>query len=169
MKINVLFFFVLSAFFYPQIEPPEYLEKGKSYPEGSESEHSGAAVYSSDGSDLVSLAYSNSGFSLKIKFEEGDLSDALVTEKLKVKIIELAKLVEKEWEKEGVSLRITEAWDTNSEHKARYSLHYEGRAVDLTTSDRDKKKLSRLGGLAIKSGFSWVKNEGDHIHASVIK
>lgn len=143
-----------------------FLRPGEKYPGPDETSYSGPGTYTSDGTDLISVAYSAEGYTVKIKFEEGNLSDALVTQKLGKKVVQLAGKVEKEWP--GVYLRITEAWDTESEH-SNFSLHYEGRAIDITTSDKDKVKYARLAGLAIETGFDWVYNEGDHVHASVKK
>jgi hypothetical protein len=108
----------------------------------------------------------NDNADIVFKDEEATAADRMMTAKLKAKLDALAVLVKAEWS--GVKLRVTEAWDENGEHAAG-SLHYEGRAADLTTAPKDAARLGRLGRLAVDAGCDWVLYETDHIHVSMKK
>ncbi|MGO7301401.1 hypothetical protein ACC718_32865 [Rhizobium ruizarguesonis] len=99
------------------------------------------------------------------KDEEGTGADRMMSARLRDGLDRLAAQVGMEWP--DVKLRVTGAWDENNEHHGA-SLHYEGRAADLTTSPRDGDKLGRLCKLAVDAGLDWVFFENSaHIHVSV--
>ena len=99
------------------------------------------------------------------KDEERNESDRLMTPRLRRNLVQLSKLVSQTWPK--LELRVTEAWDDRREHGPA-SVHYEGRAADITTSDQDPQMLGRLAALAVRSGFDWVFYEdATHVHVSV--
>jgi hypothetical protein len=99
------------------------------------------------------------------KDEERNKSDRLMTPRLRRSLLQLSKLVSLTWPK--LELRVTEAWDDRREHGPG-SVHYEGRAADITTSDQDPQKLGTLAALAVRAGFDWVYYEdASHVHVSV--
>ncbi len=102
-----------------------------------------------------------------------DREDIMMHPAMLLPLDRLNKLVLAEWNGE-VQLRVTDAYDSLLEHDLsqtdetlKYSLHFEGRSVDLTTWPIDKTRYARLCALAQCAGFAWVENEEDHCHASI--
>jgi len=102
-----------------------------------------------------------------------DTEDLLIHPAMVQPLTRLNQLVQAEW-RGTVQLRVTDAYDSLLSHDpaeskpaTRYSLHYEGRAVDLTTFPVDQSLYPRLCALATCAGFDWVHNEITHCHASV--
>jgi len=144
------------------------LSLGQKVPNASEVATSGAIARKIKRTDpeFASLV-KNQNPKIVFKDEEGTGADRMMTQRLSDRLDRLANLVASEWS--DVKLRVTEAWDENNEH-AGSSLHYEGRAADLTTSPVDGAKLGRLGRLAVDAGCDWVFFENSlHVHASVKK
>jgi hypothetical protein len=102
-----------------------------------------------------------------------DTEDILVHPAMIPPLSRLNHLVQTEWGGK-FKLRVTDAYDSLLEHDppesepiTRYSLHYEGRAIDLTLWPVDQSQYGRLCALAHCAGFDWVLNEGTHCHASI--
>ena len=99
--------------------------------------------------------------------------DAMMHPAMLLPLTRLSDLVKAEWGGE-VKLVVTAAYDSTLEHdlmqsdpSRKYSLHFEGRSLDLVPYPSDADKNARLCGLALNAGFDWVHNESDHCHVSL--
>lgn len=118
----------------------------------------------------------NLNSSLIFKNEEEppyDGEDILMHPAMLLPLSRLAELVNAEWQGQ-YKLRITDAYDSLLEHdlnqsdeNRRISLHFEGRALDITTWPIAPEHFSRLCALAHCAGFDWVHYESDHCHVAV--
>lgn len=102
-----------------------------------------------------------------------DREDILMHPAMLLPLHRLNELIRLEWNGD-VRLRITDAYDSLLEHdleqvdtNRRVSLHFEGRAIDLTTWPIDQTRYGRLCALAHCAGFDWVHNERTHCHAAI--
>ena len=147
----------------PDYDGPEELRLGESYPATSQKKAVSTILARLEaGSEHL---IQNRNRNIVYKDEEGTGADLYMTPRLAERLNLLAKLVRHQWP--DVKLRVTEAWDPEGEHSGK-SVHYEGRAADITTSDMDLSKYGRLSGLAVQAGFEWVFYEDKrHVHVSV--
>jgi hypothetical protein len=107
------------------------------------------------------------------RFLVGNLDPSIVFKREEEAPYDLNELVGAEWGG-ALQLRITDAYDSLLEHdlaqtdeSRKYSLHFEGRSIDLTTWPIQPARYGRLCTLALCAGFDWVHHEGDHCHASI--
>ena len=113
-----------------------------------------------------------------VLFSEGEeapfgAEDRMMHPGMVLPLSNLAGLVAAEWGA-GTQVMVTEAYDSLLDHhnfqpnpNLRYSLHFEGRSVDLITWPPDEGRNGRMCALALAAGFDWAHNEGDHCHASI--
>jgi hedgehog signaling domain-containing protein len=102
------------------------------------------------------------------------VEDRMMHPAMQLPLARLAALVRAEWGG-TVQLMVTAAYDSQFRHdlvennaQLRYSLHYEGRSIDLITLPPDHSRNGRLCALALHAGFDWVHNEIDHCHVSLL-
>lgn len=145
-------------------ESRDVFRVGEHRPEGTESATVGAIDGRiSRGSPAFERLVRDEDSDIVYKDEEHTGADRMMTPRLRSVLHRLDERVRRQWP--GLTLRVTEAWDERGEHGPA-SLHYEGRAADVTTSDVDPSKLGKLAELAVGAG-DWVLREDSHVHLSV--
>ena len=119
-----------------------------------------------------------SDYDPNVLFSQGEAppfsdEDRLMNADLVAPLAELARLVAAEWGPDA-QVMVTDAYDSLLEHDLaqpnralRYSLHFEGRSLDVIPWPPDTARIGRLCGLALQAGFDWVYNELDHCHISL--
>lgn len=154
----------------------QHISAGRSYTE-TQSEAAGPMICRIEsGSCAYHHLVGNLDPSIVFKREEDppyDQEDILMHPAMILPLYRLNELVKSEWGGQ-VRLRVTDAYDSLLEHdlsqpdeNRKASLHFEGRAIDLTTWPIDPARYGRLCMLAHCAGFDWVHYEGDHCHAAV--
>jgi hypothetical protein len=160
----------------PDLVPWQHLSASGSYTE-TESAAAGPMVCRIEpGSCAHRYLIGNLDPTIVFKREEEppyDEEDILMHPAMLLPLTRLDELVRAEWGG-AVRLRVTDAYDSLLEHdlaqldaSRKYSLHFEGRSVDLTTWPIEPARYGRLCVLAHCAGFAWVYHEGDHCHASI--
>ena len=160
----------------PDLVPDQHISAGGSYTQ-TETQAAGPMVCRI-GRDSCAFHYLIGNLDPTIIFKEEEeapyaAEDILMHPAMYMPLNRLNRLVQAEWGG-AVRLRVTDTYDSLLEHDLaqtdeshRYSLHFEGRSVDLTTWPIEPAYYGRLCALAHCAGFDWVHHEGDHCHASI--
>lgn len=160
----------------PNLGAGQHISAGGSYTETQTAAAGPMLCRIEQGSCAHHLLVGNVDPNIVFKREETppfDYEDILMHPAMVLPLYRLNQLVLAEWQGE-VRLRVTDAYDSLLEHdlaqpdeNRKISLHFEGRAIDLTTWPIDQARYGRLCALAHCAGFDWVHNEGDHCHAAI--
>ncbi len=113
------------------------------------------------------VSFSNSG-PAAYKEEDEMMHPAVVAP-----LAKLEALVRQEWGS-AAQIMVNAGYDSLMAHDLaqsnpalKYSLHFEGRSLDVIPWPPNLDRLARLCALAHAAGFDWVHNEGDHCHLPV--
>ncbi len=160
----------------PELWPGQHISAGGSYTQTQTEAAGSMACRIEQNSCAYHYLVGNLDATIVFKGEEEppyDREDIMMHPAMLLPLWRLNQLVIEEWGGE-IRLRVTDAYDSLLEHdlgqpdeNRKASLHFEGRAVDLTTWPIDPTGYGRLCILAHCAGFDWVHNEGDHCHAAI--